>query len=296
MTALTAVTPFDLRVRVGDTTEAFGAHLQITQKGIQGWYGGGVPVKSRSTPRLNRHGEFSEPGKRGARLVTLSGVYWADSVQEAAALVDTINAFLADGEEGRLTIDDPAFGPPRWAFCTLSGTPEVDWDGDDTGTFSFDLKCADPRKYGQPATGLVTGVAAPTGGLFMDPVFGSSANPGVADFGTGGTSGTITWTNTGTADVFPFFRVDGRADGFTITEVETERRTVFNQLVPAGQYLELDAAVGTVMINGDVDRSDGLGIAQWAQIPGGATRTYMFESPLSHDTARLTMEVAPAWW
>lgn len=292
---MTALNPLDLTVYVGQEQQLLGINVQITQEGLKGWYGGGVPFKRTDEERLGDHGVFSEPGKRGARLVSVAGTYWADDPAEAAGVVDDLNGILAEGQEGRLTVVDPVFGT-RWVDCYVTGTPDVSWDGDPTGTFNFDLICTDPRKYGA-AKSYSTGIAKPGGGRFTDPYFGNPEAPGIIFWGTGGQPGTVTFTNEGTADVPPFFRVDGWFPEFTITEIETGRRLKYVGEIQVANWLELDSSTGTVSENGQADRP-GLVIAEWPVIPGRSTRTYLIEAPGVEDsvTFQMTMTAAPAWW
>jgi hypothetical protein len=296
MTALDTSQALDLTIYVGQEQELLGVNVQITQDGMKGWYGGGVPVRRQDEERLGEHGVYSEPGKRGPRLVTVTGIYWADSPAEAAAVVDDLNGILAEGTRGALTVVDPHFGT-RWANCYLTGTPDVSWDGTETGTFSFDLICPDPRKYGNQAT-RTTGIAQGGGGIFTEPMFGDDTAPGIMYWGDSASTGMVSFTNTGTADVAPFFRVDGWFDNFTITEIETGRRLKYQGEVLLTNWLELDAAFGTVDENGTTDRSEGLTIAEWPSIPGKSTRTYLIEAVGVDESLffQMSMTAAPAWW
>lgn len=496
MTTMQALANRDIVLEIGATRTIAGVNVQV------GNIKEGVSVRRRATERLNQHGNYSEAGKRGARLVTVDGIFWADTPAEAARAEDDLRAVLADGELGRL-VKKTILGD-RWANCYLFGTPDVALDTETDGEFSIDFECPDPRWYGDLVT-LRTGVQKAGGGLQLDPAFGPSqttaitvnqttnphpfaalgtwayavgtgeagttaydvaagqdGRPGVArrvittaktggstgwnytengfdgkagdlksaamwlkapnthgarlrlqfmkngttvnfvdspsatsltagvwtriavdgaiatgdydriylwayhtsgqtstagnydagqaviasgptapvyyfdggtpdvpgtgtakqylwgeetlpnaswsvetittygadaggylNFGAGGSPGTVTWTNTGKADVSPIFKASDAA-GFTITEVETQRRIIYTGTVLAGQTIDIDANDGTVNLNGADDRSSELVLAQWPVIPGGATRTYMLESITP--TATLEMQVHPAWW
>lgn len=289
MTTMEATAARDIILDIGAERTLFGVNVVV------GAIKEGVSVRRKGTERLARHGNYSEAGKRGARLVTVSGIFWADTPVEAAQAEDHLRAVLADGEAGRL-IKKTVLGD-RWANCYLFGTPDVALDTETDGEFSIDFECPNPRWYGDLAT-LFTGAQAAGGSLYLPmfaPIDGTASGEGegIAHFGDGGNPGTVTWTNTGSADVSPLFRVTNAA-GFTITEVETQRRIVYTGLVPAGQFLDVDANDGTVNINGTADRSSELTLAQWPVIPGHTTRTYMLESVTAG--ASMTMEVHPAWW
>lgn len=135
---------------------------------IKGWYPG-TAVRRESTPRMAAHGNFAERGYREARFPSIGGTFTADSRAEAAAFVDEINAFLGDGTEGVLTIDDADLGT-RSAAVYLAGT-DVVWDGGLDVVFYVDMEAPDPRKYGE-AQRAETGIPAPGGGLAF-PLFSS---------------------------------------------------------------------------------------------------------------------------
>ncbi|WNO26037.1 minor tail protein [Arthrobacter phage Wildwest] len=118
---------------------------------------------------------------------------------------------------------------------------------------------------------------------------------GVLDFGPAGAPGTVTLENAGTADSAPVFTVSGYAPGFTITEVSTGARLIYTGTVLAGQTLVINAADGSVLLDGYADRSAFLSRREWTRVPGRGRNTYLFESP-GNDGASLTLGVKPAWW
>lgn len=122
-----------------------------------------------------------------------------------------------------------------------------------------------------------------------------AGNAGVLDFGAAGSPGTVTLENVGTADSAPVFTISGYAPGFTITEVTTGARLIYTGTVLAGQTLTINAADGSVLLDGYADRSAFLTRREWTRVPGRTRYTYLFESP-GNDGASLTLGVKPAWW
>lgn len=161
-------TPSELVLNVGEVSDLFGVNVLVTKKGLQGWYGGGVAVRRKGQERLWAHGSFSVPGTRSERLVTITGVAWGTTRRDASDLVDLLNSVMAAGTLGKITVNDPDVGT-RWANCYLTGTPDVEWDYEDTLTWTLDVVCTDPRKYGIPLV-ATTGVTQAGGGL-MFPLF-----------------------------------------------------------------------------------------------------------------------------
>jgi hypothetical protein len=256
--------------------------------GIKGWHGS-AGIRRNSTPRLWAHGNFTERGWKSARVVSLSGHVSCSSRAEAAALVDVYAAMLGDGLPGLLAVTDVDPGY-RQAEVVLAGAVDVTWDGDREVDFVIDMEAPDPRKYGV-TTSTQTPAADPGGGLQFD-LFTTG---GVLDFSTGGTAGTVTVENTGTADVPVAFDVTGYAPGFIITEESTGRQLIYNTTVIAGDTLTLDAADGSVTLNGTADRSPYLARRDWTNIPPNASATYLFEST-GNVGATMTVRAASAWW
>lgn len=256
--------------------------------GLKGWHSS-PGTRRASTPRLWAHGSFSERGWRSERVITVSGYVYCETRSDAAAMTDTLNAALADGTEGRLTVDDADLGR-RWATVYMTGEPTVEWDGARDIVFVVDMVAPDPRKYGD-WTSVSTPAASPGGGLVFD-LFTSGTG---LDFGPSGNPGTVTLTNPGTADTAPVFKVTGYAPGFTITEVASGARLIYSQTVPAGQSITLDANDGSVLLEGYADRSAYLTRREWSRIEGRSSATYLFES-LGNSGASMTVGVNPAWW
>lgn len=267
-----------------------GTNQVLTE--LKGWHGS-APVRRESTDRLWAHGSFSERGWKGERVITMSGHVTAETRTEAAGICDELAALFGDGELGRFTVNDVDQGT-RYADVYLAGRIDVDWDSDREIDFTLDMVAPDPRKYG----GLeeyVTGSAVPGGGLDNDPsLFNNTEN--VLDFGDGGPQGSVTIVNTGTAPSTLIFEVHGLvpASGFIITESGTGRQLVYSSFIHTGDYLVLNSADGTVLMNGVSDRSVNLTRREWPVLKPGSN-SYIFdvvESPAALMIAR----AASAWW
>jgi len=264
-----------------------GRGVVLGSKGLPGWTGGGVEVRRAKTERLWGHGDFTESGTRGARLVSIEGFAWDSTRAGAAALTDELSATLADGTPGLLTVIDPDLGT-RTAVCVLTGTPDVQWDGNLDLTFGIDIECPDPRKYGATVAAS-TGVATAGGALeypLDDPL----------DYGAGGNPGTLTLANVGTADTSVKHTLTGVApSGFTITHRQSGSRLIYSAPLIAGQSLVLDSDDGAVMLDGYANRSTSLTRREWVRLNGGESGTWLLES-VGSTGLQLTTEVRPAWW
>lgn len=257
---------------------------------LDGWFSP-AGTRRNATDRLWAHGTFSERGWRDQRVITVGGHIFTKTRAEAAAMTDELAAALADGTAGKFIVNDADLGY-REATVFIQGTPTVNWNGGVDVFFMIDMVAPDPRKYGPLAT-ATTLAAAPGGGLIFDLFTGTNA--GVLDFGASDTPGTVTLENVGTADTAPVFTVTGMAPGFTITETSTGARLIYSDTLAAGQSLVINAADGSVLLDGYADRSAALIRREWTLIPGRTRQTYLFESP-GNAGASLTLGVRPAWW
>lgn len=282
-------TAASLTLTTGEMLELQPGTNQVLTK-LEGWFSP-PGTRRNGTDRLWAHGSFSERGWREQRIISLGGHIFTSSRSDAAAMTDTLSAALADGTAGQFIVDDVDLGR-RSASVYITGAPTVAWDGNVDIFFLIDMVAPDPRKYGDALTAS-TLAAAPGGGLAFDLFTGTNA--GVLDFGGAGVPGTATLENIGTADTAPTFTVSGYAPGFTITETSTGARLIYSDTVAAGQTLVLNAADGSVLLDGYADRSPYLTRRDWTRIPGRTRSTYLFESP-GNSGASLTLGMSPAWW
>jgi hypothetical protein len=282
-------TAASLTLTTGEVLELSPTTNQVLTR-LDGWFSP-AGTRRNSTERLWAHGSFSERGWRDQRVITVGGHIFTKTRTDAANMTDTLSAALADGTAGKFIVNDADLGY-REATVYIEGTPAVEWDGGVDIFFMIDMVAPDPRKYGEllTATSLP---AAPGGGLVFDLFTG--ANEGVLDFGGADTPGTVTLENVGTADTAPVFTVSGYAPGFTITETLSGSRLVYTSTIAAGQTLVINAADGSVLMDGYADRSAYLTRREWTRVPGRTRQTYLFESPGSVG-ASLTLGISPAWW
>lgn len=259
---------------------------------IQGWHGS-AGVRANETAKLWQHGIFTEQSYKTERVITMKGHIETDTRAEAADLCDSLAAIMGDGQLGTFTVNDIDQGT-RWAPVKLAGAVEVNWDGGQEIDVVVDLVAPDPWKFGLAAT-YTTGTAAPGGGMDNDPALFNNDSD-VIDFGEGGTSGTVTIINTGTAPAPAVFEVAGywNAAGFSITEISTGRRLVYVGANLIEDRIVLDGNDGTVMLNGVSDRSDNLTVREWPLLQPGPN-TYLFEA-LGDSSMLMTVTAVSAWW
>ncbi|QIG58495.1 minor tail protein [Arthrobacter phage DrSierra] len=203
--------------------------------------------------------------------------------------------------DGRIAI---RFFNSSFASISASECPVADMADNAWQTFSHSAVAPANAAYAWIEWGIAMKAGNTVGGerswasdayLGTTPPTSSTGTSGVLDFGAAGSPGTVTLENVGTADSAPVFTVSGYAPGFTITEVSTGARLIYTETVLDGQTLTIDAADGSVLLDGYADRSAYLIRREWTRVPGRNRYTYLFESP-GNDGASLTLGVKPAWW
>lgn len=284
MTRIQTVTVDGLTFSTEGWTSPEGYTLWLDE--LKGWTDG-PGVRRDRTQRMNAHGEFSERGWRDARMVTIEGEAVCPSDTTAALAEQDLAAILADGLMGVLEVSDSATVDMSIG-AGLFSEPKIGHTNDLTLTYQIQFLCPKPRKYGA-AVNDQTGVATPGGALeypLDDPL----------DYGAAGDPGTVSLANTGTADTAPAFTVTGdMPNGFTITHVQSGNRLVYSDAVLAGQTVRLDAADGSVWLEGNADRTPKLTVREWVRVPKKTTATWLFEASGSVG-ALMIAEMRPAWW
>lgn len=281
-------------IQLGDlalTNHTAAGHWNFDQ--ITGWHDG-ASVRLNQVTRLG-HGEFSQQGLRGSRVVTISGWFFGANRADAAEASDRLVATLADGSFARLAVLDPDLGE-RWAMVQLADKPDIRWDDGPAFRYQLTLLAPDGFRYGARSSGA-TGFATDSAGRGLRfPLFSPN---GFLSFGPRPTSsGLVTVTNAGTAPASPLFTVEGPTPegGFSITETATGDRITFYGTVPAGSTLVLDPSDESVLIDGTGDRATDAVVARWPEVPAGSTATFIFAPEASTSTATLTVDVDATYW
>lgn len=257
---------------------------------LQGWYDS-AGVRATFTPRTFDHGSFDSPVYRDVRTVTLSGTYLGSSYTDAVAAATTLSALLADGSAGTVTVDSIT------ATVRLGVEPVYAWIGDAAFQYQVSFIAVDPRKYGP--TFNAGAISMPTsGGGLIYPLY-KTLN--VLSYGTIPAPQVASLTNTGTAATSVVMTVAAGGatiiGGFQITETVTGSVLQYSDDLPAGSSVVFDTGAGSVILNGQANRRGSLTIAQWWQIPPGATRSVIFAGITTTSvTATLAASMRPAYW
>lgn len=160
--SLALKTGFDLGWAPGTATYLVG-------KGVEGWTGSS-PIRRNKTELLGAHGTHAERGFKDERLITVTGHHVAADRAAAGLFADDLAAYLGDGTEGILRVDDASLGS-RWVEVYLAaGGVDVTWTGGVDVRFQINMVAPDPRKYGTLSTSVATGIPVPGNGLVF-PLF-----------------------------------------------------------------------------------------------------------------------------
>lgn len=256
---------------------------------IDGWYDG-PGVRASFTPRTFDHGSFDSPVYRDVRVVTLTGVYMGSSYADAVAQSMLLAALLGDGTPGVITVDGIS------ATVRLSGQPSMSWIGDAAFNYQASFTAVDPKKYATPLSPAAISMIGTSSGGLVFPLVNT-----VFRWGTVSLPPIAMLTNPGTADTSVQMTVAAGASaltgGFQIVETTTGSVLQYSDDLPAGSSVAFDSATGSVILNGTANRRGSLTIAQWWQIPAGATRTVTFTGLAGTSaTATLTASTRPAYW
>lgn len=114
-------------------------------------------------------------------------------------------------------------------------------------TVEIELYCTDPRIYSNGLSTDQAPLASSGGGLTFDATADFS-------FGTTSTGGGFTATNSGTFDTPVVFRVDGPVTNPRILHTGLDKEIRLNLTVPSGDFVVIDTASRTVLLNGTASR------------------------------------------
>lgn len=281
-----------------------GSGTRYRIKSVEGW-DELPPVRYDKQDRARAHGTYPSPVWADERTVTVEGWCWTE-VDRDSLLRDLRRVMVPSDDVDDLTVTMAGLTltagaqPVKFAPILKSG----EWG---TGRFGWIAvwRCPDPRRYSPTVTVGPAGLPLDTGGLDFGPAdgsggvdFGPADASGGVDFGAAGDSGRLTVVNGGDADVGLLVRVNGPLlDGWEVTALETGDRLRFEHAVQAGQWVAVDTAEGTVLLNGTADYRPYLTVAQWPTVPPGQTRTLQLAALGPYDPgASMLVDVADGYW
>lgn len=268
------------------------ASAGFTISTLAGWWDG-APMRTPTQDRPQADGSFGAfKNWRSARTITVEGSYVGATMADTYDAMTRLSALQASGVPSTFRVNEP--NGSKQSVVALALAPQMPTQlFSPFFTFSFAVVAYDPYRYGDTVD-VPTGVPVASGGL----IFPLGSGDALIDMGTGGTSGRIAITNSGTAAVFPSFDVSGGlAGGFVVTDVTDNTVVRFERQIPDGSTVFVNQRTGRAYI--DTPSSDVSGSFTsrgWFSVGPGETHQVQFQ-PLGVVTGTpvLTMHIAPAF-
>jgi len=238
-----------------------------------GWWDA-PPVKTGLSERSVGDGAFAVSRvDRAARPITVNGSYVGTDMQDTYTALRRIAALQANGVPSTFRVVEP-FSDLQ-CVVTLVGAPTLPQKlFSPYFTYSFNVVAADPYLYG-PTQTITAGAPASGGGLLF-PL--GSTSTAYWDFGADGTSGRVSVTNTGTADMYPVLSVTGGSTGgFVVTDVTSGVVVPFSRLIPAGSVVSVNQRTGRAWIDDPANDVSGFLVSPDSVIVIGPGETHLIQ-------------------
>lgn len=231
----------------------------------------GTGVRTAREVRAQQDGEWAATPYRAAREVTLQGKAFAPS-HEALTASGRAFAGLPLGDVLTGVTDGVALS----GAATLLDGPRFEHAFVTHAVWQLALVMPDPLLYGHPSFGQTTLAAASGGAGLTYPL----TYP--RDYGTppGVTPGSVFAANVGTATYWPTLRIDGPVPNPVVQLAETGDWIRYGGTLSAPQWLDIDCATRSVLLNGQVSvRHLVTASGAWLAIhPGGGSVVWSGDS------------------
>lgn len=224
---------------------------------------------------------------RGRTVTITVDVYADDDASYSAAMAALTNAFgYAMSTEGALTFTIPGVAaglPAVWYGRTRKATMGLPTGqlGSRTGQFIAELHGTDPLKYGTSAHTVSLSINVGAGG-FTWPLTWP-----LVWVGAGAGHGTVIY-NAGNAPAAPTIRLIGPLVNPDLTNLNTGQVVSLNLTISSGEFVDLDFAAHSVMLNGTANRYPFLVRAEWWTLVPGNTTVVMTADSGSTGTAQIS--------
>jgi hypothetical protein len=271
---------------VGNTLDDAGVAWIIGEE--IGW-AAGAPLRRDTDPKEYDDGDWDNPGFLSGRLVTLNGTAVCASRAAQNAAKDTLLQVCSGRALTQLVVAESHMA--RQAMVRLGAETKIADVGPIGFKFSLILYAPDPRRYATAATsGDVTlPTAATVGGRTYGRTYPLTYS------GTGGL-GSYLAVNTGTYSTPIVFTIYGPITNPSIEQYGTGRKLEVDLVLGASDYLVLDTAAKTVLLNGATDRSGSMPWnAAWFNLAPGTTELRFRGTAGAGGTPRLTTTFTSAW-
>jgi hypothetical protein len=254
----------DAALVIGD-----GTSFSWTQDGPAWWAGTEVRVSDQA--RTGANGYIAGTDLLGKHTDTIQCLLLGDDASDVGDLIDQWKAACAYSPDELVAVRLNALGRTRIRYGRFRIPGEVDAKAARTGSLgvaSAQFEALDPLTYSDDETSDATGRVTSAGGITWAVTWPVSW--------PAGTSGAITITNGGNAPAPWTARLAGPLTYPEITHVESGRRLALDLSANGGvdlgadDFLDLDSAARSILLNGSADRRSQLTIdSQWWDLDPG---------------------------
>jgi hypothetical protein len=252
---------------------------------------GGDDLRSHDLLYVDRSGVIPGRDLKGGKTIVLTVNVVADDDAEFNTAVMALQAAFAYPADTELPLTFTLPGMADETAVQINARPrrmaipyQTGWQ---TGRYVqavVELFASDGAKYSASESSTTIGLAAVVGGFVFPVVF-----PLV--FG-GGTLGIATVTNAGNIPTAPRFRIDGPVTNPEIRSETAEREIALDLDVAGGDYLIIDTATRSVLLNGTASRYSSLTAAEWFDLQPGANEIRFTGTSAATPTATITYRSA----
>lgn len=255
---------------------------------IDGW--DSPDSEENAENKTGADGAFDANNYYGARLVTVGGVFTAQTYDEREAAEYRLRqATPIRGRLVQLRIDEVV---PKYVMGRRSGRVKISPLDEVHSKWEVTILCPDPLKYGLVPVAADLSVAPPADGL------APPWTPPVTLPARLSSTDTATVTNTGQYETQPLVRIAGPGKSFQIANLTTGLTLLYDLELGSTDYLLVDCHAGVALLNGTAPRSPAPGSAvtsRWVIQPGDNTLQLrgIQTDPALIATASVTFN--PAW-
>lgn len=254
--------------------------------------GFGAPIgRTADAVRPRWHGETPGSDYLEGRTITIDMTIRGSSSADAVANLDALLAVWQPITTPATTVP-LSYKFPGQAEREFHGRPRrIDAATDRIITNSIpvvlEYRATDPLQYATTITSNSVGLITASTGRTYPRTYNLSYG--------GGTTASLTMTNSGTFATRPTFRITGPALNPVIENVTTGESLSFSIDIAASDYLDIDTDARTVLLNGTASRYSTLSTGStFFDLNPGATQL-RFRADTYNATATLTCTFQSAW-
>lgn len=250
---------------------------------------GSPDIRSTDQPYVGRSGLAMGRDFYGGRTVTITLTVYAPDSDQFSFAVDALAAAFAAPRDNELsltfTIPGVAAGLAARLLCRPRrvSLPIPSLYFNQQAEAVIELFATDPKKYANSPSSFVVSVGVTAGG-FAWPFTWPLTWPG-------STASAAILTNLGNVPTYPNVRFDGPLTNPAITNLNTGQTVSLTISIATGDWVDLNFANRTVLINGAVNRYPYLDDADWWAIAPGNT-TVALTADAGTGTALITWRSA----